>query len=92
MKEETNDIESKRSFIFYSSFKDALDDLEDMDKLSLYKAITEYGLNRKIIEMTKMSNILFKLIKPQLDANWRKYENAKHGGAPIGNKNAKRKI
>lgn len=83
--------ESRDSFIFYRSFKNAVDDLDDDDKLSLYEAITNYALERRIVEMTGIAKILFKLIKPQLDANWRKYKNAKKGGAPKGNINAKKK-
>lgn len=83
--------ESRDSFIFYRSFKNAIDDLEDKDKLSLYEAIVLYALDRKTSEMTNLPKILFKLIKPQLDANWRKSLNGKKGGAPIGNQNAKKK-
>mgnify|MGYP007009152901 CR=1 FL=1 len=93
MSEEKINIEneSRDSFIFYRSFKDAIDDLEDKDKLSLYEAIVIYALEQKVAEMTGISKILFKLIKPQLDANFRKRENGKKGGAPIGNQNAKKK-
>lgn len=83
------------SFIFYRSFKESLEDLSDSDKLIMYVAIAEYALDRIEPQLTGFPSALFKLIKPQLEANWRKFENgckgANHGnkgGAPKGNKNA----
>ena len=83
------------SFIFYRSFKESLEDLSDSDKLIMYEAISDYALDKIEPKLTGFPSALFKLIKPQLEANWRKFENgckgANHGnkgGAPKGNKNA----
>lgn len=88
----------KNSFVFYRSFSDAMGELPEKDQLTLYRAIVSYGLDAD--EPTLDSPYLrmaWKLIQPQLDANWRRYENGckgasfgKRGGAPKGNKNASR--
>lgn len=88
-------MKERGSFIFYRSFKESLEDLGDSDKLIMYEAISDYALDRIEPKLTGFPSALFKLIRPQLEANWRKFENgckgANHGnkgGAPQGNKNA----
>ena len=77
------------SAIFYRSFYEALKDLPPENQAELYTAIFEYSLNFKEVELTGLSNTIFKLIKPQLEANNQKYKNGKKGGKPAnGNKNA----
>lgn len=87
--------ESRDTFIFYRSFKDAIKDLDDKDKLTMYEAISDYALDMEEPELTGFPKALFSLIKPQLDANWKRYQNGKKGGehghkggAPKGNTNA----
>lgn len=73
----------RESFVIYRSFYEALKDLPDEMRLLLHDAIMEYGLYG--IEPTDLPPIpksIFTLIKPQLDANNRKYENGKKGGRP----------
>lgn len=80
------------SFVFYDSFKESIDCFEDKDKLMLYEAIANYGLHREQTpELKGPVKGVFITIKAQLDANFRKRENAKKGGAPVGNQNAKKK-
>ena len=83
----------RNSFIFYSSYKEALDNLPDDQKLNLYNAICEYALNNKVVKLkTKTEKSLFNLIVPTLDSSIKRYEanvkNGKKGGAPKGNQNA----
>lgn len=80
----------KESFVFYRSFYEAIKDLKIKDKLQVYEAICELSLNQKEIKLTGMSATIFKLIKPQILANYERYENGKKGGAPIGNQNARK--
>lgn len=80
----------KESFVFYRSFYEAIKDLKTKDKLQVYEAICELSLNQKEIKLTGMSATIFKLIKPQILANYERYENGKKGGAPIGNQNARK--
>ena len=73
----------RESFVIYKSFYEAIKDLPDEDRLVLMDAIMEYGLYG--IEPDGLSPVpkcVFTLIKPQLDANNRKYENGKKGGRP----------
>lgn len=43
-------------------------------------------------DLKPIANSIFTLIKPQLDANNKRYLNSKKGGAPKGNKNAKNNL
>lgn len=62
--------------IFYRSFYESVSGLSPLIKAELYDAIFEYGLNFKEIEFTnEISKALFTLIKPQLDANIKRFEN-----------------
>lgn len=72
----------RESIIIYRSFYDAIKELEPTDQAEVWKAIFEYGLNKNEIEISGLPSIIFKLIKPQLDANMRKYENGTKGGRP----------
>ena len=62
-------------FIFYRSFREAIQDLPKKNKLDLYEAITEYCFNQKEKNLTGFSKTIFWLIKPQLEANNRKWAN-----------------
>lgn len=82
----------KDSFVFYRSFADAMLELPEAEQLAMFLAITYYGLNQETPKFkTSTSRMMWALIQPQLDANWRRYENGCKGGAPIGNKNALKK-
>lgn len=88
-----NEIEniSINGFIFYRSFKEAIDELPNDDKLILYETIASYGLDKVESKLPKGAvRAIFYGIKAQLDANFRKRENGKKGGAPKGNANAKK--
>lgn len=69
-------------FIFYASFYDAINDLSDADQLTAYRAVCEYALTGNEPELSGVASAIFKLIKPQIDANNRRRENGKRGGRP----------
>lgn len=73
------------SFIFYRSFYESLKTLKSREKQKLFEAICEYALNGEEIELVGAADGMFKLLKPQLDANTRKYENGCKGGRPKQN-------
>lgn len=79
------------SFIFYRSFYEAINDLPEKSQLKVYKAICEMSLNFDEIDLSGLSLTIFKLIKPQLEANNKRYINGSKGGAPKGNQNATKK-
>lgn len=80
------------SFIFYKSFRDALQEVSEDVRLQIYDAIVDYSLGiTDKIEFRGIAKIAWLLIKPQLDANIKRYINGRKGGAPKGNQNARKK-
>lgn len=71
---------SKESFVFYRSFFEATQDLNDQDKFLVQNAILNYVFLGQKPQLSGISKTIWTLIKPQLDANNRKYENGKKGG------------
>lgn len=72
----------KNSFVFYRSFFEALQDLNDKDRLKLYDATCNLALNDVDTQLKGIANTVFKLIKPQVIANTERYTNGKKGGRP----------
>lgn len=70
----------KDSFIFYKSFFDALINLDDETRLKCYDAISGYAITGVAPELNGVALSIFSLIKPQIDANSKRYENGKKGG------------
>ena len=73
----------RESFVFYRSFYEALADLSQSQQTKVLMALCEYALNEKEPELTGAPSAVFKLIRPQVDANNKKYENGKKGGRPV---------
>lgn len=71
--------QNRDSFIFYRSFYEAIQDLPKENQLELYNAIAQYSLNFEEPALNGLSNTIFKLIKPQLDANTKRFINGKKG-------------
>jgi hypothetical protein len=63
------------SCIFYRSFYESINELPDTNKLEIYNAIFSYSLNFIEPELTGLSKSIFTLIKPQLDANIKRFNN-----------------
>ncbi len=68
---------ARDSFIFYRSFYEAIKEVPENAQLQIYKAISIYALEQEEIELTGIAKAIFSLVKPQLDANYKKYENGK---------------
>lgn len=76
-------MKNKRdSIVVYRSFYEAAKALGDQEELELYRAIFEFGLDHKNTEMGPMATAMFKLIQPQLEANYKKWQNGMRGGRP----------
>lgn len=71
-------------FVFYRSFFECFDGLSKKDKLTLFDALCNYALNDVEPELTGVPSAIFVLLKPQVDANNRRYENGCKGGRPKG--------
>lgn len=73
----------QNSFVFYDSFRDSVEDMDDKDRLAFYEAIINYSLDGKPPdELSKELVRMFKLVKPQLDANTKRKKDGKKGGRP----------
>ena len=64
-------------FIFYQSFWEAINELPKENQLELYRAIADYSFTLKEPGLTGLSKTIWILIKPQIEANNRKYLNWK---------------
>ena len=78
---------TRDSFVFYRSFYDAIKDIDQKNQAVLIMAICEYAFDGKEPKLHGVSSAMFKLIRPQIDANNKRYENGKSGGRPRQNKN-----
>ena len=72
----------KDSFVFYRSFFEVLKEVPTETKINLINAMAEFALNDVEVELNGMEKALFVLIKPQLEANSKRYNNGKKGGRP----------
>ena len=73
----------RNSFVFYRSFYDAVSELDSDQQAEAYWAICQYAFDGIEPECKGVVRAIFKLVKPQIDANNRKRENGKQGGRPI---------
>ncbi len=69
----------RTGFVFYQSFYEALQDIPNEDKMTIVQAIIEYGLYGKEPNLIGLHKIVFTLIKPQIDANQKKFMNGQKG-------------
>lgn len=81
-------MEKRNWFIFYHSFWEAISELPNENQLALYQAIANFSFNLKEPKLSGINKTVWILIKPQLEANNRRYQNSKKWWAPKGNKNA----
>lgn len=85
-----------KGVVIQQSFYEAAQILAPMERLQLYESVFRYGLEGIEPEgLSPVSNSLFTLIRPNVDASGNRYaarcENAAKGGAPKGNQNARKK-
>lgn len=67
------------AYVMYRSFWEAIKDLPDKEIAEIMKAISEYALNDVEPNVDGVIATIFKLVRPQIDANNRKYENGCKG-------------
>lgn len=68
------------SVVFYKSFREAISDLPEEERLKAYEAIFDYAFDEKEPEEKGIASAVLKFVKPQIDANNKRYENGKKGG------------
>ena len=79
-------------FSFYRSFLEAIDKLPPDIQAEIYPAIAHYALNDVTpTGLSPFAECVFTLVKPIIDSNNKKRDNGAKGGAPTGNKNARKK-
>lgn len=71
------------SFVFYRSFADAIAGLPPEEYKKVMQAIIGYALDGTEPTAGGIEYTVFCLVKPQIDANNKRYENGKKGGRPI---------
>lgn len=69
-------------FIFYRSFVEAAKTLNNRERLQLYDSIALYALDDIVPEVSGAARGMFYLIKPQIDANNKRYASGRKGGRP----------
>lgn len=85
-------MKERESFVFYRSFFLSVDRLPEDMQLPLYRAIAQYALDRIEPDFSSSRYLQFieaiwDGIRPQLDANYRRFVNGCKGGAPKGSAN-----
>ena len=78
--------------IIYRSFYEAIIELPAENQAILWRAVFELGLNGNQIELKGLNSTIFKLIKPQIEANIKRYENGKKPKGSKPEANEKQKI
>ena len=71
----------RESFVFYASFLEAIEELDDKNQLKLYKAISNFAINDvEPDDLKGIAKAIFTLIKPQISASNKRYDNSKKCG------------
>lgn len=73
---------NRDSFIFYRSFYEAIKEVDTETQVALYDAICKKALYDEETTLEGTAKILYTLIKPQLDANNKRYSDGQKGGRP----------
>ena len=75
------------SMVFYRSFLDAIEELPAEEFKGAVLAIMKYALDGEEIGVDGAAKVFFKMAKPQVDANNKRYENGSKGGKVKPNSN-----
>ena len=78
---EGNEVK-RDSFVFYRSFMDAIEQLDDSQHLEVLRAIIEYALEGTMPKKKCIASAILMSVKPVIDKNNTSYENGKKGGRP----------
>ena len=70
---------ARDSIVFYRSFFEAIELQPKKLRPEIYYAFFKYAFDDESVEISDRAKSVFMLMKPQIDANNRKYENGKRG-------------
>lgn len=73
---------TRDSMVFYRSFADGIEELDEKDQLEAFWNIIRYGIDGIEPENGGPARGVFRMARPQIDSNNRRYENGKRGGRP----------
>ena len=90
-------ISKKDGFIFYRSFYDSINALDESMQLEVYQALAEYGLSGEIKDdLSPITKALLTAMIPTIDNANKRYvasvQNGKKGGRPKKNKEDKEEV
>ena len=88
-----SEIKERTAFTFYRTFCEGAKTLPENEQLEFLWAVIDLALdNREPNENTfsALGRIFWRMIKPNIVADRRKFENGCKGGAPEGNQNARK--
>lgn len=90
-------IQKKDGFIFYKSFYDSINALDESMQLEVYQALAEYGLTGEMSDdLSPITKALLTAMIPTIDNANKRYvasvENGKKGGRPKKNKEVVQEI
>ena len=71
--------EIRDSFIFYRSFFEMAEQMNDQEQLSFFRAICQLALNGQEVQLSGMPKIAFIGAKPNILSNTTRYQNGKKG-------------
>lgn len=69
----------RESFVFYRSFYEALQNVPKKNRTEVYEAVFTYVFEAQEPPVKGVTRALWELIRPQLDASQKRYDNAKKG-------------
>ena len=76
MKEEGNKQTKRDSFVMYRSICDLIKNLPVEQRVKVYEAIINYGLDGEQNDLKGMERAIFAVAQPLIDANNKRYENS----------------
>lgn len=77
----------RNSFIFYRSWWESIKDLPENTQLEVFRALTTYAIDGENVDFKEVTaRVIFGLMKPQIDANNKRYANGCKGaeGGKLG--------
>lgn len=69
----------RESFVFYRSFYEALEKLPEKDFNRMLRIVLSYALDGEVGEMNVFEEVVFGLIRPQIDTNNKRFEDGCKG-------------
>ena len=73
---------TRDSMVFYRSFAEGIADLDEKDQLEAFWNIVRYALDGVEPESAGPARGMFRMARPQIDANNARYQNGSKGGRP----------